>query len=86
MANPILPAGTAEATSAPFLMSPGAKRTFTFLGSGSGTVQLQKIRSSGTPINVPNAALSASNAVFNVEGDGWYVWYRAATGTGCGCE
>ena len=54
--------------------------------SGSGTVQLQKIRSSGTPINVPNAALSASNAVFNVEGDGYYVWYRADTGTGCGCE
>lgn len=86
MANPIVPSGTAEYTSAPFTLRPGSKRTFTFLGSGSGTVQLQKVRTAGSPINVPNAALSATNAVFNVEGDGDYVWYRAATGTACGCE
>lgn len=86
MANPILPAGTTEATSDQFPLRPGSKRTFTFLGSGSGTVQLQKVRSAGAPINVPNAALSATNASFNVEGDGMYVWYRAATGTACGCE
>lgn len=86
MSNPILPAGTTEKTSDPFRMSPGAKRTFTFLGSGSGTVQLRKLRSSGDPIDVPDAELSEGNAVFNVEGDGYYVWYRAATGTACGVE
>lgn len=86
MANPILPAGTSEATSAPFPLRAGSKRTFTFLGSGSGTVQLQKVRSSGVPINVPDGALSATNAVLIAEGDGDYVWYRAATGTACGCE
>lgn len=86
MSNPILPIGTEEATSNPFFMTPGAKRTFTFLGSGTGTVQLQKVRSTGVPINVPDAELSADNAVFNVEGDGYYVWYRAETETGCGVE
>lgn len=86
MSNPIVPVGTTEFTSEPFRVSSGGKRNFVFLGSGSGTVQLQRVRSVGAPINVPNAALSATNASFNVEGDGEYVWFRASTGTGCGCE
>lgn len=86
MSNPILPAGTAERTSDPFLLMQGSKRTFAFLGSGSGTIQLRKVTTSGAQVDVPNAALSATNGVFNVEGDGYYVWYRAATGTACGCE
>ena len=39
MSNPILPAGTTEKTSDPFRLSPGAKRTFTFLGSGNNVWQ-----------------------------------------------